>query len=61
MLTADNTAVVGNIKLSGAFEQRSGFRADIEGLRALAILLVVAVHARVPGVRAALSAWMSFS
>ena len=51
MLTADNTAVVGNIKLSGAFEQRSGFRADIEGLRALAILLVVAVHARVPGVR----------
>ncbi|WP_414650216.1 acyltransferase family protein, partial [Dyella sp.] len=29
--------------------ERSGFRSDIEGLRAIAIMLVVAVHARVPG------------
>jgi peptidoglycan/LPS O-acetylase OafA/YrhL len=28
---------------------RPGFRSDIEGLRAIAIMLVVAVHARVPG------------
>ena len=51
MLAADKTEIVGHVKLSGAEEQRSGFRADIEGLRALAILLVVAVHAQVPGVR----------
>ena len=29
--------------------ERSGFRPDIEGLRAVAILLVVAYHAAVPG------------
>ena len=29
-------------------EYRLGYRADIEGLRAVAILLVVACHARVP-------------
>ena len=34
--------------LSRAHEYRLGFRADIEGLRAVAILLVVAAHAGVP-------------
>ena len=61
MLAADKTEMVGHVKLSGAEEQRSGFRADIEGLRALAILLVVAVHAKFQASAAALSAWMSFS
>lgn len=31
--------------------QRKGFRPDIEGLRAVAILLVVAAHAGIPGLR----------
>ncbi|HET6914348.1 MAG TPA: acyltransferase family protein [Rhodanobacteraceae bacterium] len=47
------TALAGRQAESPAIEQhttyRLGYRGDIEGLRAVAILLVIACHARVPG------------